>query len=253
MICLSYLAWVLWCLGYPDQALQRSQEALSLARDLSHPFSLVMALDFAALFHQLRREARAAREQAEAAIALCSEQAFALAGALGTILQGWALAEQEQGEEVMAQIRQGMATFQAIGANLFQPYLLALLAETSRKAGQLQEGLNILAEAFALVDKTGEQYYAAQLYRFKGELLLACSTEHHEVAETCFHQALAVARRQQAKSWELQAAMSLSHLWQQQGKRQEAHDLLAEVYGWFTEGFDTADLQEAKALLEALA
>ena len=133
------------------------------------------------------------------------------------------------------------------------PYFLTLLAEAYGKAGQAEEGLTALAEALALVNKTGEHCYEAELYRLKGELLLAARrTGACAEAETCFHQALDVARRQQAKSLELRAAMSLARLWQRQGKRDEAHQLLAEVYGWFTEGFDTADLQEAKALLAEL-
>jgi predicted ATPase len=127
------------------------------------------------------------------------------------------------------------------------------LADACGKDGQAGEGLSLLAEALAIVRRTGERWWEAELYRLQGELLLALSWENHVEAEACFQQALAVARQQQAKSWELRAAMSLSRLWQQQGKRAAARDLLAPIYGWFTEGFNTADLQEAKALLEALA
>ena len=147
----------------------------------------------------------------------------------------------------------GLAGWRATGAELVQPYFLALLAEAYEKAGQAEEGLLVLAEALALVRTSGERRKEAELYRLKGELLLARSPEHHRQAEACFHQALALARRQQAKSLELRAAMSLSRLWQQQGKRGEARELLAPIYGWFIEGFDTADLQEAKALLEELS
>src|SRR4029453_16499834 len=132
-------------------------------------------------------------------------------------------------------------------------YYLAFLAEAHGKVGQAEEGLTVLAQALAAVHKTGERLYEAELYRLKGELLLSLSAENHAEAEGCLHQALAVARRQQAKSLELRAATSLSRLWQQQGKRAEAHQLLAEIYGWFTEGFDTADLQDAKSLLAELA
>ena len=140
-----------------------------------------------------------------------------------------------------------------MGAELIRPYYLALLAEACAKGGQAEEGLSVLAEALATVHKTGERFYEAELYRLKGELLLAQSTHQTTEAETCFHQALDIARHQQAKSLELRAAMSLSRLWQRQGKRAAARQLLAEIYGWFTEGFDTADLQEAKVLLEALS
>jgi predicted ATPase len=173
--------------------------------------------------------------------------------AFSTSLRGWALARQSQGAEGIGQIHQGLAAYRATGAALAQPWHLALLAEAYQHAGQTEAGLAALAEALTAVHNTGERVYEAELYRLQGECLLAGAAAHGAEAETCFRQALAIARRQQAKSWELRAAMSLSRLWQQQGKRAEAHDLLAPIYGWFTEGFDTADLQEAKALLEELA
>jgi len=184
---------------------------------------------------------------------LLAELGFERELAQGTILWGWALTEQGQGVEGIAAIRQGLAALQATGEELRRPEFLALLAEAYGGIGQIEEGLNVLAEALAAVEKTGERYYEAELYRLKGELLLAHPTGNHLEAESCFHRSLDIARRQQAKSLELRAAASLSRLWQQQGKRQEAHDLLAPVYAWFTEGFDTADLQEAKALLEELS
>jgi predicted ATPase len=201
---------------------------------------------------QLCRDVQAAQERATAAIALCTEQGFALYLARGTILQGWAIAEQGQGAAGLAQMRQGLVAYQATGAEVFRPYYLAFLAEVYGKVGQTGEGLTLLGEAIAAVHKTGERFCEAELYRLQGELLLVRSAENHGKAEACFQQALVVARRQQAKSWELRAATSLSRLWQRKGKRAAAYDLLAPVYGWFTEGFDTADLQEAKALLEAL-
>jgi predicted ATPase len=153
----------------------------------------------------------------------------------------------------MAQLRQGLAAYWATGTTLAQSYLLALLAEAHLKAGQAEEGLRVIAEALAAVHDSGERCYEAELYRLQGELLLARPAEPHAEAAACFCHALAVARQQQAKALELRAAMSLSRLWQPQGKRAEARQLLAEIYGWFTEGFDTADLQEAKALLEDLS
>ena len=175
-------------------------------------------------------------------------------------MRGWALTEryaepgagQGQGEEGIAQIHQGLAAWGATGAKVFRPYGLTLLAEAYAKVGQREAGLIRLAEALAVVDDTGERRWEVELHRLKGELLLAHSAAHDAEAEACFRQALDTARRQQAKSWELRAAMSLSRLWQRQGKRTEAHELLASIYDWFTEGFDTADLQEAKALLEEL-
>ena len=252
--CLSYAALSLWSLGYPDQALQSMREALTLAQALAHPPSLAAALDFATILHQSRREQQATHERAEALMALATEQGFAQHLAQATIMRGWALAAQGQGAEGTAQMRQGLAAHQATGSERQRPYNLALLAEAYGSIGQTAEGLSLLAEGLATVDRTGERGWEAELRRLQGELLLAQAGEWQQVpeAEACFHQALAVARRQQAKSWELRAATSLSRLWQQQGKRAEAHELLAPIYGWFTEGFDTADLKDAKALLNEL-
>jgi predicted ATPase len=249
MDCQSYLAWTLWPLGYPDQALVSIHQALTLAEGVSHPISLATALFFAAWLHQYRREAQTVQAQAEAAMALSTEQRFPQFLAGGMVLQGWALAAQGQGAEGIVQLRQGMAAWLATGAAGTQPYFLGLLAEVYGKVEQVEEGLAMLAEALAAVHNSGECYYEAQLHRLQGELLLALSREHDAEAEICFQRALEVARRQQAKSLELRAAMSLGRLWQHQGKTAQARQLLAEVYAWFTEGFDTVDLKEAKALL----
>jgi TOMM system kinase/cyclase fusion protein len=253
--CLSHAAWSLWILGYPDQALQSMREALTLAHALAHRFSLANALRFATTLHQSRREPQAAHERGEACVVLADEQGFAEVLAEATIMRGWALAAQGQETEGMAQMRQGLAAYRASGTERQRPYYLALLAEACGSRGQTAEGLSLLAEALALVDKIGEHGWGGELHRLQGELLLAQAGERQQMqeAEACLHQALDVACRQQAKSWELRAAMSLSRLWQYQGKRAEAYELLAPVYGWFTEGFDTADLQEAKALLEELS
>ncbi len=152
----------------------------------------------------------------------------------------------------MAQMQQGLAAWRTTGAAVFQPYGLALLAKASAQVGQPEAGLALLTEALAMANDKGECRWDAELYRLKGEILLVRSAEHHTEAEACFCQALDIARRQQAKSWELRAAISLARLWQRQGKHAAAHELLAPIYGWFTEGFDTADLQEAKVLLEEL-
>src|SRR5215831_9607443 len=157
-----------------------------------------------------------------------------------------------QWEQGIVQIQQGLVAQQTVGAQIARPHFLAMLTEAHAAAGQAEAGLDVLAEALALVDRTEERYWEAELCRLKGELLLQQIVPDAPQAEACFQQALAIARRQQAKSWELRTAISLARLWQQQGKRAGAHQLLAELYGWFTEGFDTPDLQEAKALLEAL-
>ncbi len=249
--CLALTAWTLWLLGYPDQALEKSHEALSLARELSHPFSLAFALDFAARLHQFRREGRLAQEKAEETIALSTEQRFPLWVAGGTILRGWALVQQGHTEEGIVQMLQGLTTHRATAAELARPHFLALLAEAYGKAKQIEQGLQVITEALEIVHHKKIRYYAVELYRLKGELLFEQIAER-EQAETCFLQALEIARHQQAKSLELRAAMSLSRLWQQQGKREEARQLLTGIYNWFTEGFDTTDLQEAKRLLEEL-
>ncbi|MBI3245622.1 MAG: AAA family ATPase [Deltaproteobacteria bacterium] len=255
--CLGYGSWALWYLGYPDQALQRCQEALTLAQKLSHPHSLAMALNFAGFLQSFRQEGRPAQDRAEAAIALSTEQGFANWLAWGIIVRGWSLAEQGQEEEGIAQMRQGLDAYRATGSELAQTCFLALLAEGCRKVGQTEEGLSVLAEALAAVDKTDERFYEAELYRIKGELTLQQSKVESgewkvEEAEACFLKAIAIAQKQQAKSLELRAVMSLARLWQQQGKKETARQMLAEIYGWFTEGFDTKDLQEARALLEEL-
>lgn len=257
--CLSRMAQALWFLGYPDQALKRGHEALTLAQKLPHPFSLAFALYFAAVVYQYRREGQAAQERAEAAIALSSEQGFLALLTQGTMLRGWALAKQERREEGIEQMRQGLAASQATGRGLTRPYDLALLAEAYGEKGQTEAGLTVLAEALAVVGRTGERMYEAELYRLKGELTLQQSSVQglasnvQKEAEECFWKAIEVARRQSAKSLELRATTSLVRLWQSQGKQQEAHQMLSEIYGWFTEEFDTADLKEAKALLEELA
>jgi TOMM system kinase/cyclase fusion protein len=258
-VCLSRLALVLWYLGYPDQALRRSQQALTLAQELSHLFSQAYVLLWTAWLYNHRRDVQGTQERANAATAFSTEQGFPYWSPQGAILQGWALAEQGRLADGIAQMRQGLVDLRATGTEVTRAYSLGLLANAYGKVGQAKEGLTMVDEALALVDKTGERWPEAELHRLKGEILLqqiagaGLKSGLVEQVETCYRRALDVARRQQAKSWELRAAMSLGRLWQQQGKCEEARRLLAEIYGWFTEGFDTADLQEAKALLQELA
>jgi TOMM system kinase/cyclase fusion protein len=249
--CLSYVAWPLWMLGYPDQALRRSHEALTLARELAHPLSLAVALDYAAWLYQLGHAPSATQAHAEAAMALARAHGFPQYEALGLLFWGWALAEQGQGAEGVAALRQGMAAQRAAGAEIIRPYALAMLAEAGKT--EPEAGLAALAEALTIVDATDERWCEGELYRLKGELLLRQRVPDAPEAETCFRQALDIACHQEAKSLELRAATSLARLWQQQGKQAEAHALLAPIYGWFTEGFDTADLQDARALLADLS
>jgi predicted ATPase len=268
VFCLANSAFAMWHLGYPDQALRRSHEALTLAEKLRHPFSLSYALQISATLHQLRGELQAAQERTEAFLALSTEQEFLWYVGGGIMLQGWALAEQGQVEEGVAQIRRGLDVYRTTG-KVWLPYYLALLAEVYGKLERLEAGLIVLTEALDTVNKNDERRSEAELYRLKGQLILQqfnvpgskfkvanpqpLAPDPQVEAEACFHKAIEVARRQSAKSLELRAVMSLSRLWQQQGKKDEARQMLAEIYGWFTEGFDTKDLQEAQALLEVLA
>jgi predicted ATPase len=195
---------------------------------------------------------RFTQERAEAAIRLATTLGFPLWMAISSILRGWALVQQGQAREGIAQINQGMMDYRATGAKLALSHYLALLAEAHGTIGEPEAGLTALREALTLVDTTGERVWEPELHRLKGELLLQQTSDNATEAETCFQHAISIAQNQSAKSWELRAATSLARLWHQQGKRQEAHDLLAPVYHWFTEGFDTADLQDAKALLDTL-
>jgi predicted ATPase len=200
----------------------------------------------------LRRDVPAVHEQAEAAVALATAQGFPVYAAMGTSLRGWALALQGQGEAGLAQVRQGTAAYRATGAALWVPYYCTLFADVATHLGHPVDGLQALAEAHTMVEQHEERWWEAEVHRLRGVVLLRQPGAPQAEVEACFQRALDVARRQEAKSLELRAAMSLSRLWQHQGQRDEARELLAPIYGWFTEGFDTADLQDAKALLEEL-
>ena len=251
-VCLLQVGRALCMLGYPDQAMQRSQEALTMVHVLANPFHLVDTLFGSARIQRYRREWQTVQAHAEAMLALATEHGFARHVALGALLRGGALAAQGQSASGLAQMRQGLAAMQATGTAAGMPGYLAQLAEAYGQVGQVDEGMHLLAEALAIVDTTGERHTEAELHRLRGELLLRQAVPEVPAAEACFQRALDVARHQQAKSYELRAAMSLSRLWQQQGKSAEARELLAPLYGWFTEGFDTQDLREAKALLSEL-
>lgn len=267
-----FAAWTLYSLGLADQALRRIQEALILARESSDPHSLAHVFSFATVLHQLRREERLAQERAEAAIALSSEHGLVFYLAQATIARGWTLAEQGRPVEGIEQMRQGLTADEATGAKLLRPHLLALLAEALGKAGRPEEGLTVLAEALVVSRQSGNRYYDAELYRLKGELLLIQAAGRHVSpaatdedvvveaqptmvmrAERCLDEAIRIAQEQRAKSWELRAVMSLARLYRKQGRKEQARRMLEETYGWFTEGFDTADLKEAKELLDQLS
>jgi class 3 adenylate cyclase/predicted ATPase len=251
--CQANAARTLWLLGYSAQAVARLHEALASAYALSHPYSLAFVRCWAAMVSQLCRDVPAVHEHAEATVALSTEQGFPLYAAMGTSIRGWALAMQGQGEAGMVQVHQGIAALRATGAALWGPYFCTVLADVSAHLGHPADGLQALAEAYALVEQHEERWWEAEVCRLRGVLLLRQPGTPQAEAEVCFQRALDVACRQEAKSLELRAAMSLARLWQRQGKTTAAHQLLAPIYGWFTEGFDTVDLQEARALLEELA
>jgi predicted ATPase len=250
---LSWIAQILGGLGYGDQARQRCQEALALARQLEHPPSLAYAELSAALLAHCRRDVASTQAHADAVMALAEAQGFALRLEQGRMLRGWALAMRADVAPGVAHIRQGLAASQGVGPEILRLHWLALLAEAYGQAGQPEAGLTVLAEALTRVAATEAHWWEAEVLRLKGALLLQLPRPEVPQADACWCQALEVAHRQQAKALELRVALSLSRLWPCQGRREDARQLLAGVYHWFTEGFDTADLQEAKALLDALA
>ena len=252
VVCLSYAGLALWHLGYPDQAVIRGREALALAEQLSHPQSRALALVWAAWVRQFRREPLETRELAEAAIALCIEQGFPLFKSMGEILWGWAQMATGEVEDGTVRLGRGLDELSDTGTGLFRPCFLALLAEALAGAGRLGEGLGALEQAIGMARQRGELFYEAELERLRGELLGRSEAEG-AVVEACLRSAVAAARRQQGRSLELRAARSLARFWHDNGRRTEAYDLLARVHGWFSEGFDTSDLREARALLDELA
>jgi predicted ATPase len=258
VVCRLVRSHILWIWGYPDQARQQCYEALSLTRTLSHPASIIYALAWTSFLHQLRQEAKEAQALVEEEFILLSEQGLANWRGAAAIVQQWALAMQGRQTGVIEAMHEGLATYRASGAENMRSYYLSMLAEVGAVSGQITEGQRAISEALTGVENSGIRYYEAELYRLKGELLLLSRVEEPQVyaqeeAETCFHRAIYIAQQQKAKSWELRAAMSLARVWQQQGKCPEAHQMLSGIYNWFTEGFDTKDLQEAKALLQELA
>jgi predicted ATPase/DNA-binding winged helix-turn-helix (wHTH) protein len=264
-----HAAWALWFLGQPDQALNRIKEALTLARELTEPHGLAHALFFAAILHQLRREEPMAQEYAEAVISFSREHGLAMYQAMATIVQAWALLKQGRTEQAVEQMRHGLAALQATGTERVRPHFLALLAEAMDSDRRVEEGLRLLEEAQALIDGNSERYYQAELYRLQGELLLKQSKGPQMLAvgkavveaesptvtnaEGCFNESIKIAQRQKAKSLELRSVISMARLYQNQGRLKEARSLLAQMYDRFTEGFDTMDLREAKALLDEVS
>jgi len=250
---LSFLALILALQGHLDQARETSRRALELAEQLSHPYSRTFALYFASWLHALFEEHGEAGERAECTVALATEHGFAIFAAVGTALRGWADATQGSAPGGIAELSRGLAAYRGTGAEFLRPHHLALLADACQHHGREEEALTALADALVLVDKTDERWWEGELHRLAGEVLWRQTEADPVRVERCFQKALGVARNQEAKFLELRATVSLTRLWQRLGSRAEAYDLLAQIYGWFSEGFDIPDLQEAKALLGELA
>jgi len=241
---------VLLCLGYPDQALAESNAAIAEARRLAHPPSLAVTLAVSAIFLSLIGDDAALDEWADQLVAVATEQGFPVWGAVGTIHRGWVKVKNGDVTEGMSLVRIGSAAYRATGTEMWTPHFFALLARACEIAGQIEEGLTLLDDALQIVKRTGERWFAAELYRHKGQLLQRQGQS--EAAEELYRKALSIAEEQGAKLWELRAVASLARLRRDQGRKAEARDLLAPVYGWFTQGFDTPDLKDAKALLDEL-
>jgi predicted ATPase len=250
--CLCHAAWCLWMLGYPDQALKRSREALVLAQQLSDPTGLARAHFLIGQFHQFRRDGAETLQHAEEAERLATEQGLAFYSAGGSSLRGWASAKQGRAEDGLAQIREGLAAWSTSAPTALIQFL-TMLAEVCGQVGKVDESLAVLADALQRLKDQGASYCEPKIHRLKAELLSTLAPGSPTDAESCFRQAIASARRQQARSLELRAVLSLSRLYYQQDKKAEAHQMLAEIYGWFTEGFDTVDIREAKALLQEVS
>jgi predicted ATPase len=251
VVCRLYSGWALWYLGYPNGALERVEAGLALAQRLAHVNSLAFSLTWAALLHSLRRELVAARRQAEAASEIAREYGLSQWLAIATMYRGFALAGLGQRVEGIAQLQTGLAAWNATGGRLFDTQWLGFLAEAHLRAGELEDALSALDRATKFAATTGESHYQAELERLRGAVL--AETGNMAQAASWLQKAIDTARKQQAKSLELRAATSLARLWRDQGSRTQAQNLLAPVYGWFTEGFDTADLKDAKTLLDELA
>jgi tetratricopeptide (TPR) repeat protein len=251
----------LWALGYREQSRRRIEEALGLAEKASDPRAIAYVLVFAAFHYRSCGEPEMVREQAEKCIALCVEHGISHERESIGVAYGWAMAQLGHVEEGIVMIRESLASHNARGSLISSSNYLAVLADSCTKAGRIEEAMEALTRGFDFVNASNERQSEAELYRLKGELLLAQASDNENLraasilvdAEACFQQAIEIARRQRAKSWELLAALSLARLWQKQGKRIEAREMLKEIYGWFTEGLETSDLKQARALLEELS
>ena len=247
----AFLGLVLFCLGFPDRALVRSGAAIAEASRLAHPPSLAASLSLGNVLLSLDGDIATLQERAEELMTLANEHGFPFWRALGTIYCGWVKAKSDDIADGIWLLRDGLAAYNATGTAVWKPHYIALLARACESAGQIEEGLTLLDDALEVVERTGERWLEAELYRHKGRLQLWQG--HLEASEELNRKALGIAREQGAKLWELRAVASLARLWRDQEKRAEARELLAPVYDWFSEGFDTPDLKEAKTLLDELS
>jgi len=243
---------IFWLRGYPERALRHADQAVSLAHEVGHSPSVIFALSHKANIHQLAREVTPALEAAEATLTIAEQEGVPLFESWARVGRGWALAHLGQAEQGVAQIREGLAMASATGTEMWRTYNLAQLAEACGKAGRIDEGLGVIAEALEVVQEKGERWWETEILRLRGELLLMRNPSGLQEAQTSFERSIEIGRKQGAKSSELRATISLARLLASQGRPEEAHAMLAEIYNWFTEGFDTADLQDAKALLDEL-
>jgi predicted ATPase len=249
---LSFLALTLWLLGYPAAALEMICEALGRARDLGHPMSLAFALSYGAMLKLCRRDPEAAHQLADEAHRVGMEHGFRYWSALGSTYRGIAQAALGRTDEGIAETLAGIESYRSTGSALGAAAVIVGLASSYLRAGLADEALSAAEQALSVIEQTGARMSAAELCRLKGEALLSRGAPFDAQAQACFEQAITIARQQEARSWELRATMSLARLLAKQGGRDEARTMLAEIYNWFTEGFDTADLKDAKALLDEL-
>ncbi len=249
---LVFSGWACWQVGNPDKGLGRSIEAVELAEQLAHPFSSVIALNYVTSVHHFRRETEETIRYAERGAAVCEEHGVGLWSHYLDVLRYWADAQNDN-RAAFAEMRQAIQRWKAAGGTLFMPWFLALQAIADRETGKARDGLAKLRQGLAIGARTGERWFDAELHRITGELILVRSARNKAKAEAAFREALEVARTQGAKSLELRAATSLARLWGENKRKSQARELLAPVYDWFTEGFDTADLKDAKALLDELS
>ena len=250
---LAYQSTTLWMLGFPDQARDKMNDAERYARELAHPHTLVYLLMCGKSWLQmLLRDSATTRRYAAESNSIATEQAFPYWSAYAKIVGGWATAHQDDSRAGIAAIAAGIRQYRSTGSALFLPTFLWALADAHRMADDADEGLTAIRDGLAAAEGSGELWWHAELHRLRGVLILESRRDVKKEAEDAFHAAITISRNQGARSWELRAATSFARLWQSQGKIDEAYDLLAPVYAWFTEGFNTADLKEAKGLLEEL-